>query len=69
MWLRMALQFDVAYLKDPLVLYRVHDQNETHRFGGHKELEQRYRAKMTALQRGGGKFLRDAEDYAPGRGR
>ncbi len=26
MWLRMAMQFDVAYLKEPLVLYRVHDK-------------------------------------------
>ena len=52
MWLRLALQFDVAYLKEPLVLYRVHDRNETHRFKGLKELEQGYRAKMTALRRG-----------------
>ncbi len=51
MWLRMALQFDVAYLKEPLILYRVHDRNETHRFKGLKEIEQGYRAKMTALKR------------------
>ena len=54
MWLRLALQFDVAYLKEPLLLYRVHDRNETHRFKGLKELEQGYRAKMTALKRGAG---------------
>ncbi len=60
MWLRMALQFDVAYLKEPLLLYRVHDRNETHRFKGLKELEQGYRAKMTALKRGAGN-LPDAE--------
>ncbi len=51
MWLRLALRFDVAYLKEPLILYRVHDRNETHRFKGLKEIEQGYRAKMTALKR------------------
>ncbi len=52
MWLRLSLQSDVAYLKEPLLLYRVHASNETHRFKGLKELEQSYRAKMAALQRG-----------------
>ncbi|HXC99539.1 MAG TPA: glycoside hydrolase family 99-like domain-containing protein, partial [Verrucomicrobiae bacterium] len=60
MWLRLALQFDVAYIKEPLLLYRVHDRNETHRFKGLKELEQGYRAKMTALKRSAGN-LPDAE--------
>lgn len=32
MWMRIALFFDVAYLAQPLIQYRFHDSNVTHRF-------------------------------------
>jgi GT2 family glycosyltransferase/tetratricopeptide (TPR) repeat protein len=51
MWLRIAVNFDVAYVSAPLLDYRVHEANETHRFKGLKELEQSFRAKMLALAR------------------
>ena len=49
MWLRVALHFDVAYLPEPLLDYRVHETNETHRFKGPKEMEEIYRAKKLAM--------------------
>jgi glycosyltransferase involved in cell wall biosynthesis len=51
MWLRIALYFDVAYLQEPLVHYRLHDSNETYRFKGIHELEEEFRAKRIALDR------------------
>jgi glycosyltransferase involved in cell wall biosynthesis len=51
MWLRIALHFDVAYLQEPLVHYRLHDSNETYRFRGICELEEEFRAKRIALHR------------------
>jgi glycosyltransferase involved in cell wall biosynthesis len=51
MWLRIALHFDVAYLRTPLVHYRLHDSNETWRFKGLRELEEESRAKRIALDR------------------
>jgi len=51
MWLRIALHFDVAYLKTPLVHYRLHDSNETWRFKGVRELQEEFRAKLIALDR------------------
>jgi hypothetical protein len=32
MWMRIALFFDVAYLSQPLIQYRFHDKNLTHRY-------------------------------------
>lgn len=32
MWMRIALFYDVAYLSQPLIQYRFHDNNLTHRF-------------------------------------
>ncbi len=49
MWLKLAVHFDVGYVSAPLLQYRIHDANETHRFKGLQELEQYYRAKMLAL--------------------
>jgi GT2 family glycosyltransferase/tetratricopeptide (TPR) repeat protein len=49
MWLRVALDFDVVYLPEPLLDYRVHESNETHRFKGPKEIAEIYRAKKLAL--------------------
>ena len=40
LWLRFALHYDVAYIKEPLLLYRVHDRNETLRFKGDGEFSQ-----------------------------
>jgi hypothetical protein len=51
MWLRIALYFDVAYLQEQLVHYRLHDSNETYRFKGMHELEDEFRAKHIALNR------------------
>jgi glycosyltransferase involved in cell wall biosynthesis len=51
MWLRIALHFDVAYLQEQLVHYRLHDSNETYRFKGIHELEDEFRTKRIALNR------------------
>jgi len=51
MWLRISLHHDAAYLSAPLLDYRVHDSNETHRFKGLREFEQTLRAKTIALER------------------
>ncbi len=53
MWLRISLHFDVAYLADRLIGYRVHEANETHRFKGVREIEEIFRAKMIALDQAG----------------
>jgi GT2 family glycosyltransferase/MoaA/NifB/PqqE/SkfB family radical SAM enzyme len=49
MWLRIALFFDIGFLASPLVLYRVHESNETFHFKGPLEIEHYYQAKMLAL--------------------
>jgi GT2 family glycosyltransferase len=51
MWLRVALHSDVGYIAEPLMHYRVHESNETHRFKGPQELQQTYLAKTIALDR------------------
>ncbi len=49
MWLRISLFYDIAYLKKPLINYRVHNDNETNRFKGLSELEQYFSCKYIAL--------------------
>jgi hypothetical protein len=51
MWMRAALHFDVGYLIKGLVQYRRHEKQETARFGGLKDIEHGYLAKMMVLNR------------------
>ena len=59
MWLRLALFYDVAYLVEPLLKYRWHPSNETHRFKGLAGLKQSYQCKMMVLD----KFPQKVSDY------
>ena len=51
MWLRIALFYQVGYLAEPLINYRQHEENETLKFSGAKDLAQCYLAKTLALEK------------------
>lgn len=50
MWLRFCLFYDVAYIETPLVQYRWHPGNETHRFSETEQWAQAYAARQSVFQ-------------------
>lgn len=58
MWLRISTQFDVAYIADPLLYYRKHDEQETQRFSKMgKEIYEVERAIEIAIKEHLGKLV------------
>jgi hypothetical protein len=51
MWLRISLHYDVGYLSQPLIKYRMHSDNETLNFKGTKGLDQFFQAKAAIIRK------------------
>ncbi len=52
MWLRISLFYDVAYIVEPLVLYRFHEEMDTNRYLNNvRGIDQAFKAKHFILQK------------------
>lgn len=52
MWMRIALFHDISYLAEPLIMYREHESNESHKYKGNiRGLREAYLAKKIVLER------------------
>lgn len=51
MWLRIALFYDVIYLRKPLLQYRWHQSNESQQFSGVAEIEHGLQAKLLVFEK------------------
>lgn len=60
MWMRAALHFDIGYIDDMLIQYRIHANNETNNFQGFKNLFHCWRSKHLILD----KFSKEIVDFA-----
>jgi glycosyltransferase involved in cell wall biosynthesis len=52
MWMRISLFFDIAYLDEPLINYREHDQNESRNFYDHVDnLREKFLSRILLLDK------------------